>query len=820
MFKNYIKITWKVLSRKRLYTLVTLLGISFPIIIITLVVSFLTHITSNSYPQTRFDRVVNIDNFYMKITKQDGDWRKFGINVPYKFYEDYIKHYHTPELVSFYQDSYETEISGNNKNKRLRVKYTDENFWKIADYKFIEGKAFDENDVDNANRYAVIDERTKAYFFGNSSPIGKNLTIREKNYKIIGVVKNADAAKFRTYANAFIPVSTDEGLYASDYLSGDGKVLALLKNKRDKKLLANELKKTVANFDLEQIRDSKKVSTKISDTGFASLVTYNLNHLFNIEINKNYVVIVSVVLLLFFFVILPALNLIYINLSRVSERYEEVGIRKGFGGSRKTIFKQFIFENVFITILGGTIALIVSAMILFLIDRSQILPGYYIKINGTAFLICMLIWLVLSFMSGVLPAMRISRVQVISAIHGVFNKNGIYANKWMKSENTWLSVELCCVFIALFSIINFFVFFGLNLFTPVGFIYKGIYEVGITDQTKNLIYQDHFSKDVVFKWIAQNPKVSETSRLTGCNPYEGGESYFDTSLIYENKVIKGKNILRVELGIGDWNLWKLNLIEGNWINADDTISCICPVLINNKLRKALFGTGTAVGRQFKIGDQKLVVKGIIKAFKPSGELTSEGYYLFYVDNPKYSFRVSGGETRNITGYVRFRGDGAINSQKLLDQLHTKYPDFSITINPLEKFRTESLRKSIIPLLFILFLCLSVFFIVLFGMFGVIWYKINRRVPEIGLRKSVGATITRIFREVLSEAYLITLFGLLAGIVIIIQFPLLGVFDFSIPVYLLSILITSLIMFLLVGIFTLLPARKAAKIQPAMALHEE
>ena len=109
---------------------------------------------------------------------------------------------------------------------------------------------------------------------------------------------------------------------------------------------------------------------------------------------------------------------------------------------------NLFFENVFITILGGTIALIVSAMILFLIDRSQILPGYYIKINGTAFLICMLIWLVLSFMSGVLPAMRISRVQVISAIHGVFNKNGIYANKWMKSENTWLSVN-CVVFLSL-----------------------------------------------------------------------------------------------------------------------------------------------------------------------------------------------------------------------------------------------------------------------------------------------------------------------------------------------------------------------------------
>ncbi|MCD4729638.1 MAG: FtsX-like permease family protein, partial [Bacteroidales bacterium] len=501
------------------------------------------------------------------------------------------------------------------------------------------------------------------------------------------------------------------------------------------------------------------------------------------------------------------------------ERSEEVGIRKGFGGTRNSIFKQFIFENVFITTIGGAIALLLSFLILFLINESQILQGCYIKINGLAFIICIVIWLVLSFLSGVLPAMRISKIPVISALHGSVSKNGSYAYRWLRKENIWLSVELCCVFIALFSIINFFAFFGLNLFTPIGFNYNGVYEVKMYNEAENFVNQDYSTRDDIFEWIAQNPLVLETSRLDGSNPY-GGTSHFSESLIYENRSIEGEKVLYVELGIGDWDFWKLKFTDGNGINIDDTVSSICPVIINEKLRTKLFGKGTAIGKQFKIEKQNFVVKGVIESYKHLGELTSEGYYLFYIRNNKYTTHTSGRGSRSITGYLRFKDGSAINSQKLLDQLKTKYSDFYFEIEPLNKYRTENLRKSIIPLLFILFLCLSVFLIVLFGMFGVIWYKINLRVPEIGLRKSVGATIPRIFREVISEVYLITLIGLLPGILIIIQFPLLGVFDFSIPVYLVSIIVSFLLIFILVGIFTLLPGKKAAKIQPAIALHEE
>ena len=821
MLRNYIKIAWKILSRKKLYTGVTLLGICFPLTIVTLIVSFTTHITSNSYPQNRFDKVVDIGRFSIRIlnldTKTDGSITYSG--VPYKFYESYIKSFNTPEMLCFTND-YNTEVSGNNKNHRFRLRLSDANFWKIADYKLIEGKLYNNNDVKNANKYMVIDERTKLYFFGDVSPIGRNLSVNDDNYKVIGVVKNADITKLRTFGNVFIPVPILGNLNNNYMMSGSGNVLAFLGEKEDIKSLRNEMDSACAHFDLGQlgISDSKSVTVKVSEFGFASVIRESFRDLFNLNIEKKYILPVSILLLAFFFIVLPALNLIYINLSRMSERSEEVGVRKGFGGNRQTIFRQFIFENLLITLLGGVLALIVSFLVLFLINNSQLLPGCNIKFNALAYLISIVIWLLLGFLSGVLPAVRISKTPVISAIHGIKTKNSSYRYKWMKKENIWLSIELCCVFVALFSIINFFTFYGLNLRTPIGFNYRDIYEVKIYNPSKDFFDQDFPAQDKIFEWIRQNPLISESSVLKGSVPY--GSTSSIRNIKYENKTISKDIVFYVELGFDDWEFWDFKLTEGDWINKNDTFSKICPVIINEKLRKELYGKEKAIGKQFERDKHKFEVKGVIESYKHKGELSADNFYMFCIKNKKYNMSMAHSSSRTTSGYVKFKNEDDVNTKVLHDQLKTKYPDYSFKISPLEKYRAEHLHKSLIPLLLILLLCVSVLLIVLFGMFGVIWYKINLRVPEIGLRKSTGATITRIFCEVISEAYLIALFGLLPGILIVIQFPLLGVLNFPLPVLILSIIISSLLIFIMVGLFTLLPAKKAAKIQPAMALHEE
>ena len=61
------------------------------------------------------------------------------------------------------------------------------------------------------------------------------------------------------------------------------------------------------------------------------------------------------------FLLLPTINLVSINLSRIMERSPEIGVRKAFGATRADLVGQFILENMFLCLVGGGLALVAAA---------------------------------------------------------------------------------------------------------------------------------------------------------------------------------------------------------------------------------------------------------------------------------------------------------------------------------------------------------------------------------------------------------------------------------------------------------------------------
>jgi len=107
-----------------------------------------------------------------------------------------------------------------------------------------------------------------------------------------------------------------------------------------------------------------------------------------------------------------------------------------------------------------------------------------------------------------------------------------------------------------------------------------------------------------------------------------------------------------------------------------------------------------------------------------------------------------------------------------------------------------------------------------GLFGILWYNINRRRGEIGLRRAVGASGRSVSAQLVTEAMLLATLAIVAGSFFAIQFPLLRVFDLSSSIYLTALGWAILFIYLLVLVCSLYPGRQAAAIYPAVALHEE
>jgi putative ABC transport system permease protein len=118
------------------------------------------------------------------------------------------------------------------------------------------------------------------------------------------------------------------------------------------------------------------------------------------------------------FMLLPAINLVNLNLSRIFERVSEIGVRKAFGASSRTLVGQFIVENIVLTLIGAGLALAGSAVVLATLNQIGTIPYSQFELNLRVLVAGVLMALLFGLLSGVYPAWRMSRLHPAQALSG------------------------------------------------------------------------------------------------------------------------------------------------------------------------------------------------------------------------------------------------------------------------------------------------------------------------------------------------------------------------------------------------------------------
>ena len=106
------------------------------------------------------------------------------------------------------------------------------------------------------------------------------------------------------------------------------------------------------------------------------------------------------------------------SFGRMLERAGEIGVRKSFGASSGQILMQFLFENVVITLLGGLIGLVLAWGLIHLINSSGALPTTTLAFSWRVFGFSFALALAFGLLSGLLPAWRMSKLQIVSGLRG------------------------------------------------------------------------------------------------------------------------------------------------------------------------------------------------------------------------------------------------------------------------------------------------------------------------------------------------------------------------------------------------------------------
>lgn len=407
MFRKYIKLSLKVLLRHKFFTFISLFGISFTLMILLVTVAFADHLLGPSYPEANQKRCL----YVLDLEISGPDINRRG-SISYYFLNRYVKSLKTPEAVSITSFFSKTVTYHEGKKYKIAMKYTDAEFWQIMDFNFVEGQAFTKEDVQNINQVAIINQATKEKYFGDENAVGKYIEADWKKYKVVGVVQNVPIIRILAYGDVWVPITNTKEDITSYSMEGGYQAILLAKSKKDFPAIKAEFQKHLAQVEFQ---DEKYDTIK---GGADTILESTSREMFGFDDTKVHLLFIIMIGVMILFMILPALNLVNININRIMERYSEIGIRKSFGASTLTLVGQFVVENVILTFLGGLIGLILTTVVLIIINNTDIIPYAHFTLNFRIFIYAIFITLFFGLFSGVYPAWRMSRLKPVYALQG------------------------------------------------------------------------------------------------------------------------------------------------------------------------------------------------------------------------------------------------------------------------------------------------------------------------------------------------------------------------------------------------------------------
>jgi putative ABC transport system permease protein len=387
---------------------------------------------------------------------------------------------------------------------------------------------------------------------------------------------------------------------------------------------------------------------------------------------------------------------------------------------------------------------------------------------------------------------------------------------WNRKKSNFLMItEIFFSFIVLFGVLSLAFFYLDNHRKPLGFEYDKVWVMSMRwnqekpEEIRDIQYR-------LKQQLKSNPEVAGVALAASNLPYTMNTS--NTGFTYSNRFT-----------MADWftvdkefaEVMQMDVSAGRWFTTEDNAAGTKAIVINQALRDKIFLNENPIGkviREKDNPDRKIV--GVIEAFRQKGEYSPDkpGYFE-YLNTDYASNGTAGGTLNNLV--IRIKpGVTRAFEEKLMKQATRIAQGWTIEIKTMNEMRASDNKITLIPLVIFSVVCGFLILNVALGLFGVLWYNINRRISEIGLRRAIGASSGKVYQQFIGEVLVLATFGIIMGVIIALQFPLLKVFGVQTGVYLAAMMSAVIIIYLLAAGCAAYPSRQAAVIPPAAALHEE
>jgi putative ABC transport system permease protein len=742
-----------------------------------------------------------------RTSQKDYDQREFS----YPDYQDYLQN-QVVDIAAYTGGN--TILNGDGQAERVFAPAVTANFFSLLGVQPVRGRLFQiGEDKQGGPKLVVLGYPFwQSHFGGNENVIGQQLNLAGDTYTVIGVLPQSFQFAMRP-ADLWLPYQPTQNQLTRRYMHGTNLIARL-------KPGVNE---TEAQSQLGVITARIADQFKESHTG----TTLRLIPLQEQVVGQVKPILMLLLAAVGFVLLIACANVASLLLTRSLARQKEVAIRAALGASRWRVARQLLTESVLLSLIGGAAGVLLAyggtAGLVAMLPATQVralpfLANLHIDVRILAFSFGLSILTGMFF--GLAPAIQASRPQLTSVLKEGGRNASAGSGHRLRTAFVVTEIALAVVLLVGSGLLLKSLLRLLN--TSPGFNPQNTLTMSVvlpatkyTEANNQINFQDDLSQRV-----SALPGVTSmgTVNILPLQPGNTTRVYVDGEPLPPPGQELEANIRTVSDSY--FQTLQVPLVEGRQFDSHDKPDDPAVVIIGKTMADRLFKGRSAVGRRLRYSGVEappLIVVGVVGDIKITG-LDQELRPVIY-----YPFRQNSSIVSNLV--VRTSSDPAALSATIRREIQTLEPQAAI-------FNVQAMPEliSATPAAFIrrfpatlmgVFAGLALLLAAI-GIYGVVSDSVAQQTHHIGVRMALGARGADIFRMVLREGFVVAALGIgigvgaAFGLMRLISALLFGVQTHDASVF----AIVTGALFLITLLACYLPARRATKVDPLVALRYE
>jgi putative ABC transport system permease protein len=791
----------RMLAKKPLFSIVAVITLALGIGANTAIFSVVNAVLLRALPYHNSERLIVISTI-----SPGGD--SDGLSPAER--DDYLAQMKSLEDIAGFQ-SQSVNVTGTDRPDRIRGAFVSANFFQFFNLKPVLGRTFVAGeDRKGAEKLVVVNEKMwRERLSSDTNLSNKKLILNGEPYSVIGVVTETFKQPLDPDVEAWMPMSSFPGFPANP-AQHDARFLLVMGHLKPGASLteANAEAVTIASQQAQAYpKENAGRSAKIES--FREIMVKDVRPMLWLLFAA-----VGVILLI------ACANLANLLLARGLARQREIAVRAALGASRWRLIRQLLTETTLLSLFGGAGGLLLAYWGLYALLK---IPQNFVRVSEArletkVLLFAMAVSLVTGWLFGLIPALQLARPQLQSFLKEGGRGSGEGA-RWNRVRGAFVVAQVALSLLLLVNAGLLIRSFDKLLKVNVGFKPERLlsFEYRLPrNKYREPAAQWNFHRQVVEK-IQEVPGVQSASLVRGL-PFSGNGGTTAITLPDREAPPKGQE-LEVMFNTAMPNYFEtigIPLLKGRTFSNEDQLKSPVVVIINQFMAQRYWPNQDPLGKQIKFGDGSvgsvIGVVGDAKHYWLEEPTRSQVYGAYSQDPGIFATAVirTNVEPMALAEQVR-QAVWKIDS----DQPMWKMRTVEFLVN-----RSVADRKFLLALMGI-FAALALVLTTI-GLYGVISYLVNQRTQEIGIRMALGAQLGDILRMVLKQGMLMVALGVVIGLVSAwVMTRLISRLLFQVsatdPLTFVGISVMLIVVALLA---CYLPARRATKVDPLVALHYE